>query len=421
LFETGQQVQGERSQKFNTLTRFLTRGIDFPGGITVTALYASEDYFAYADRSGAVEAYRPDKNHVFFINEESHVGELPLGLPDAYLEINGLKVPAKSVEGPEWAEHHRTTIVSFSKLDQNGDELVSDLEQKLTLKLIQPWDRYRYENDELVPVESTYIWDLPLNIPEKLKSRDTFTNAMVFSLSAGLLASVLTPCLLQLVVIFFATLGGMSAKEVVESHTITPELRARVLMAASCFVAGYVVLFVASGAIIGYVGKEAQLFFANYSRSVGVGAGVVVILFGLWLGIRSNTPIVCKLPGAQLIQKRKGKGMLGTVLVSLAFSLGCMSCFGGAIIGTLFIYVGALGSPLAGAYVMGIFAAGVAVPFLLSAIFFSKMQGVFEAVLRHTRTVGAVSTIVIVGFGVMLITDNFHTVSDFIYPYLGLD
>jgi cytochrome c-type biogenesis protein len=98
-----------------------------------------------------------------------------------------------------------------------------------------------------------------------------------------------------------------------------------------------------------------------------------------------------------------------------------MSCFGGAIIGTLLIYVGALGSAPVGAALMGIFAAGVAIPFLLAAFFFSKMQGLFEAISRHTRLVGAVSSAFIVFFGLLLVTDNFHTVSDFIYPFLGLE
>jgi cytochrome c-type biogenesis protein len=186
-------------------------------------------------------------------------------------------------------------------------------------------------------------------------------------------------------------------------------------------VAGYIALFVVSGALIGYAGKEAQLFFANYTRLVGIVAGIIVILFGVWLGIRAKAPVVCNLPGANTIQHFKSKGTLGTVLVSIAFSLGCMSCFGGAIIGTLLIYVGALGSASVGASLMGIFAAGVAIPFLLAAYFFSRMQGLFEAISRHTRLVGAVSSAFIVFFGLLLVTDNFHTVSDAIYPFLGLD
>jgi cytochrome c-type biogenesis protein len=252
-------------------------------------------------------------------------------------------------------------------------------------------------------------------------SRDTFTSIMVFSLSAGLLSSVLTPCLIQLVLIFFATLGGVTAQQVVTSDGVSPEVRRKVLRVSSWFVFGYIALFVASGAVIGYAGKEAQLFFASYTRSVGIAAGIIVVLFGVWLGIRANAPLVCRLPGADTIQKFSSKGTLGTVVLSIAFSLGCMSCFGGAIIGTLLIYVGALGSASVGASLMGIFAAGVAIPFLLAAFFFSRMQGLFEAIARHTRVVGALSTAIIVSFGVLLITDNFHTVSDLIYPWLGLE
>jgi len=421
LFETGKQVQVERFDDFRTLNQMLTRFIWFPGGIEVTALYASDEYFQYADREGAVEAYRPDRHIVFFISEDVHTGYLPQGLAKAELTVGERTFEPLSAEGPDLVEHHRTTILTFPKFDDAGQAIVDENTTELRLKLTHPWDRDLVENDEYVPVESEYVWVLPLNIPTELMSRDTFTSIMVFSLSAGLLASVLTPCLIQLVLIFFATLGGMTAQEVINSNGVSPDVRRKVLRLSGFFVAGYIALFVASGALIGHAGKEAQLFFANYTRPVGIGAGIIVVLFGVWLGIRAKAPLVCNMPGAETIQKYKSRGAVGTVLISIAFSLGCMSCFGGAIIGTLLIYVGALGSAPVGAALMGIFAAGVAIPFLLAAFFFSRMQGLFEAISRHTRMVGAVSSVVIVLFGVLLITDNFHTVSDLIYPYLGLD
>jgi len=421
LFETGRQVQGERFDDFRTLNRMLTRFIYFPGGIEVTALYASEEYFQFADRRGAVEAYRPDKHIVFFISEDVHTGWLPQGLADATLSVGARTFKPVSAEGPDLVEHHRTTIFQFPKYDEEGKAIIGADAEELRLTLTHPWDRDVIENGEVVPIESEYVWELPLNIPTELMSRDTFTSIMVFSLSAGLLSSVLTPCLIQLVLIFFATLGGVTAHQVVSANGINPEVRRKVLWVSSWFVAGYIALFVASGAIIGYAGKEAQLFFANYTRPVGIVAGIIVVLFGIWLGIRAKAPLVCRLPGAETIQKFETKGTVGTVLVSIAFSLGCMSCFGGAIIGTLLIYVGALGSASVGASLMGIFAAGVAIPFLLAAFFFSRMQGLFEAIGRHTRLVGAISTSIIVAFGLLLITDNFHTVSDLVYPYLGLE
>jgi cytochrome c-type biogenesis protein len=422
LFETGEQVRGERFSKYSSLNRRLTRFIPFPGGIDVSVLYASQEYFEYADRSNAVEVYRPDTHLVFFVKEDVHTGYLPRGLPAARLVIDGKDYQPASAEGPEWVEHHRTTILRFARVDEDNNPIITADTSQIDLKLGHPWDRANLEEGgEPKEIEATFLWELPLDIPAELMSRTTFTNAMMFSLSAGLLSSVLTPCLLQLVIIFFATLGGVSAKEVVSNEGITPEVRKKVLWVASWFVAGYVALFVASGALIGYIGKESQLFFATYSRAVGMIAGVIVILFGLWLGIRSRAPVLCKVPGADMIEKMEGRGTLGTVLVAIAFSLGCMSCFGGAIIGTLFIYVGALGSAAVGATVMGIFAAGIAVPFLLAAIFFSRMSVLFEFVARHSRMVGTVSALIIVAFGLMLLTDNFHTVSDAIYPYLGLD
>ena len=421
LFETGQQVRTQRFLNYSSMNRMLTRFIPFPGGIGVSVLYASEDYFAYADRGGAVESYRPDIHYVFFVNEDVHTGYLPEGLPEATLEIDGRQYQPVSIDGPNLVEHHRTTVIRFSKFGTDGKPAAEPDAGQLILQLRHPWDRFALENGAPKVIESTYVWDLPLDIPSGIKSRNTFTNAMVFSLSAGLLSSVLTPCLLQLVIIFFATLGGVSAKEVIYAGGITPEVRLRVLRAAACFVGGYVALFVASGALIGYAGKEAQLFFATYTRPVAVVAGAIVILFGILIGIRSRVPLVCGLPGAKIIQKLKGTGTIGTVIISIAFSLGCMSCFGGAIIGTLFIYVGALGSAWVGAVIMGIFAAGVAVPFLLAAMFFSRMKQLFDFVGENVRSVGAISSVVIIAFGVLLITDDFHTVSDLIYPYLGLD
>lgn len=421
LFETGQQVQSERFDDFRTLNQMLTRFDWFPGGIEVTALYASDEYFQFADRKGSVEAYRPDRHIVFFLSEDVHTEFLPEGLAEATLTIGDQTIQPVSAEGPDLVEHHRTTILQFAKFDEQGQPHIDADANELKLTLTHTWDRDLIENGEYVPVDSEFVWELPLNIPTELMSRDTFTSIMVFSLSAGLLASVLTPCLIQLVLIFFATLGGITAEQVVAEHGISPKVRRKVLWLASCFVAGYIALFVVSGALIGYAGKEAQLFFANYTRAVGIVAGIIVILFGVWLGIRAKAPVVCRLPGAKTIQQFRSKGTIGTVLVSIAFSLGCMSCFGGAIIGTLLIYVGALGSASVGASLMGIFAAGVAIPFLLAAYFFSRLQGLFEAISRHTRLVGAVSSAFIVFFGLLLVTDNFHTVSDAIYPFLGLE
>lgn len=424
LFNTGDQVKMERKKVHSTLSQYLGRMIMFPGGIQLNTIYASQEYFEYADHANTVSIYRPDTHFVFFINEDVHTGDLPFGLPDAVLEIDGKRITPVSIDGPDSVEHHRTTIVRFSKFDENGNPLLTGNAKQLKLILTHPWDRNRYTEDGLshLPIRANMSWNLPLEIPESLRSKDSFTTAMILSLSAGLLSAVLTPCLLQLAVVFLATLGGVGAEGVVASKgQVTPELRKKVTKNALGFILGYVGLFVCAGALIGYIGKEAQLFFASYTRMFGMGSGIIIILFGLWIGIRSNTPVICKLPGAALINRQKSTSSFSTIIVAIAFSLGCMSCFGGAIIGTLFIYVGALGSATTGAVVMGIFSLGVAIPFMLASLYFTKMSSVFEAVAKHSKSISLVSMIIIVAFGLLLVTDKFHVLSDAIYPYLGLN
>jgi hypothetical protein len=99
------------------------------------------------------------------------------------------------------------------------------------------------------------------------------------------------------------------------------------------------------------------------------------------------------------------RDVFSAMLVSMGYALGCTACFGGAIVATLIIYVGAIGSAAIGAGIMVTFSIGVAIPFLLA---------------EKAQVISYVSMLLIITFGLILITDNFHTVSDAIYPYLGL-
>jgi cytochrome c-type biogenesis protein len=119
------------------------------------------------------------------------------------------------------------------------------------------------------------------------------------------------------------------------------------------------------------------------------------------------------------VQRRRD--MVGALAVSMGYALGCTACFGGAIVATLIIYVGAIGSALVGAGVMLTFSIGVAIPFLLSAWFISRTNTVLQFLAEKSRMISLLSMVVIIIFGLILITDNFHVVSDFIYPFLRLN
>ena len=120
------------------------------------------------------------------------------------------------------------------------------------------------------------------------------------------------------------------------------------------------------------------------------------------------------------MQATNWKDAAGSMVVSMGYALGCTACFGGAIVATLIIYVGAIGSAAIGAGIMLTFSIGVAIPFLLAAWYLSRMDSVLLFLASKSRMISIASMILIILFGLILITDNFHAVSDAIYPYLGL-
>jgi cytochrome c-type biogenesis protein len=192
------------------------------------------------------------------------------------------------------------------------------------------------------------------------------------------------------------------------------------MQVALAFVAGFMLLYTLAGALIGYVGHTAQLLFAEHSRTVAIIAGIAVILMGVWIGIRGTRNFACRIPDRKAMQAGNARDIAGSLLVSMGYALGCTACFGGAIVATLIIYVGAIGSASIGAGIMLTFSIGVAVPFLISAWYLSRMDSVLMFMASKARMISFISMVIIVAFGLILITDNFHVVSDSIYPYLGL-
>jgi len=410
----GGSVRQDKLHKAISIGKFLNRTTFGTGEAQVDVLYATPTFFELTDRARAVTQYRPDLYLVFLVTETTHIEDLPTQLPRAVLSVGGRDYAPFDVEGPLEVYHHRVVTVRFPGFDAAGHSVLPDAAATLTLRLYNTWDP-----DDAPRV---FSWELPLDYPEELTDPDPWTPVLVLGLSAGLLSFVLTPCLLQLLVVYMVTLTGFSADGTPDA---SPDRHGRAgprfLLIALSFVGGLTALFTATGAAMGHAGKQLQLFFAAWSPTLSVAAGIVVIAAGLWVGIRSGAPLVCRLVPAGVSPGRSDAGSCaGSALVAVGFSLGCITCFGGAIVATLLIYVGSLGSALVGAAVMFGFSMGVAIPFLLAALFLSRATAVMAGLQRFRPAIGFVSMLVIVAFGLVLLTDNFHALSDVIYPWLGL-
>ena len=112
--------------------------------------------------------------------------------------------------------------------------------------------------------------------------------------------------------------------------------------------------------------------------------------------------------------------MLETFVSGFAIATGCLACFGGAILGVLLVYTGLLGSPLLGGLSMFVFSLGIAIPFMLAALSLSWVLPLAQKLQKATPIIGLVSAVVMLFFGLTMITGNFHVVSGWLYQLLPL-
>jgi cytochrome c biogenesis protein CcdA len=408
LGDVGYAVQAERMTRSSATARLLVRAADGPGEADVDALYATTEYLDLIDPSGAARKYEPGRYLVFMVTETTHVDELPAEPPRAILLVDGRRVAPADVNGPADVRHHRTSVIRFPLTDAAGEPVLTGMTKRLELQLESTWDRGRASLRKV-------SWELPIVYPRGTSAQGMWNLALVMSLSAGLLSAVLTPCLIQLVVVYLAAMAGIGAES-----TRGPSQRNRVLVFAAAFVLGVTALYTAAGAVVGHLGHASQVLFAAINRPAGIASGTLILALALWTARQARVPLVCRLPMPAAIERIDQGGALRAALTAAAFSLGCITCFGGAIVGTLLVYVGSVGSAAIGAAIMLTFSAGIALPFMAAAFAFSRAERLPNGLARIRPSAGIFASIVMAAFGLVLITDNFHALSDFIYPLLQL-
>jgi len=399
----------------------------------VSGLYATPAYFTMTEQPQEADRYRPDRYAVFYLFEDIHLGQLSRTGPAVSLRLDdGRQVSPVDTEVLRDSYHHRASVVRFPKTDAAGAPLFDENRSSLTL----------VAHDPAAHAETSMQWSFPIVYPTGLEGTGLPLPTLL-ALLAGLLA-VLSPCLLQLTVYYTFALAGMNARGAAASGLADGSVdviaaRRRVIATALYFIAGFTVVFTASGALAGLAGERLQTsgLMEAWNRPLMIASGLGILALGVWVGVSSGAPGLCRLPrllpGAQgpaaLDSARAGEaGRYGRVVESLkmmflgsAFAIGCSTCFGGALFISLMIYVGSIGSASLGALALFLFSAGIAVPYLLAAIFLSRALPLLTSFHRVSAGIGAVCSVVLIFFGVILLTDTFHIPSDLLYRvYLGI-
>jgi cytochrome c-type biogenesis protein len=378
---------------------------------SISGIYATPEYYAMTEQTREAVKYLPEKFAVFYVFEDIHMGDLSEAPPRMMLRLNdGRQVSPLDSAVVTDSYHHRATVVRFPNTDPDGRPTIDDKAPSFNL----------VAHDPSTHSEQTMQWNLPIVYPRDLTQRSDLSLPTLLALLAGLLA-VLSPCLLQLTIYYTFALAGLSMQQ---SPANIVAARAQVLRTALYFMAGFTVVFTGAGALAGLVGEKLQSsgIMDNWNRPLGIAAGVGILLLGVSVGANSGAPGLCRLPRfATLRTPRRWLDPLKVMFLGSAFAVGCSTCFGGALFISLMIYVGTVASTGMGALVLFLFSLGIAIPYLLSAFFLSRALPLLSSLQKAASGVGLVCSAVLIFFGVILITDNFHIPSDLLYRlYLGL-
>ncbi|WP_186395167.1 cytochrome c biogenesis CcdA family protein [Stappia sp. TSB10GB4] len=219
---------------------------------------------------------------------------------------------------------------------------------------------------------------------------------------AGLLSFV-SPCVLPLVPPYLGFLAGVSLDEL----TGEGEEKAdpyRVFFASLAFVLGFSTVFVALGASASLIGQVVT----QHIQVLGYIAGAAIIVMGLhFLGVFRIGLLYRE---ARVHVERKPAGLVGAYVIGLAFAFGWTPCVGPILAAILFV-AGSEDSVSQGAILLGAYALGIGVPFLVAGLFAGPFMRFMSRFRRHMVTVERAMGVFLIVTGVAFMTGQMARLS----------
>jgi cytochrome c-type biogenesis protein len=210
--------------------------------------------------------------------------------------------------------------------------------------------------------------------------------------AAGLL-SFLSPCVLPLVPSYIGFLTGMTLPEV-------SGRRRTALIHALLFVGGFSLVFILLGASATALGRALN-YYQIWLQRVG---GVLIILFGLLCLGGFKFGLLAQ--ERRLHLERKPVGYLGSVLVGMAFAAGWTPCIG-PVLGGILGLAATSADVSRGMLLLGVYSAGLALPFLIAAVAVESFLDWFQRFRRFLPWVMRISGVLLILVGVLLVTGEF--------------
>jgi cytochrome c-type biogenesis protein len=205
--------------------------------------------------------------------------------------------------------------------------------------------------------------------------------------------SFVSPCVLPLVPGYLSAVSGVSVADMrSREHRLST-----VLWPAAVFCLSFTLMFVALGMTATGIGSTLR----DSKQTLDVVAGIVIVAMGALFLLSPFVPRLNREWRPDALIARAGAG--GPVIAGLAFAIAWTPCVGPTLASIL-----AAASTSAtvghGGLLLAFYSAGLAVPFLLTAVAFDRATSAFRWIRTRYVLVTAVSGAVLILMGVLMLT-----------------
>ncbi|MDR1677455.1 MAG: cytochrome c biogenesis protein CcdA [Deltaproteobacteria bacterium] len=218
---------------------------------------------------------------------------------------------------------------------------------------------------------------------------------------AALLAGILTfftPCTIPLLPGWLALVAGLDYREVLE---VKPSLAKRlgVFFSTLLFVIGFSAVFIAIGATAGVLG---DFFWEHHTVVRLVGGSVMIFMALCLLGLIK--------PQALLGEKRfhlsrRPVGLLGALIVGMAFAAGWTPC-SGPVLAALLTLAASEESLTRGTVLLVYFSIGLGLPFMILSVMWSSLMPRLRKLSRYTVYTQRILGVLLIILAVLVMTDR---------------
>lgn len=214
---------------------------------------------------------------------------------------------------------------------------------------------------------------------------------------AGVL-SFFSPCLLPMIpayIMYISELGDVEGAR---------DYNGIVLQRTLGFIIGFTIIFIIMGLSASFIGR---IFSQNRDLFLKL-SGIIIIIFGLnYMGVL-NFGFLSK--ERRLKAPKKVNGILSSTLMGMAFAGGWSPCFG-PVLGSILFMASMDSSVLKGGILLFIYSIGMAIPFILTALFISKFTLALSKYQKALQLVPAIGGGILVIFGVLIFFDKLVVIS----------